>query len=201
MNGPNARAQPANLPDSALSLRTVGRRGTFSTFVLPPPLLRNCLDRLIQSLPVREEGIATSSDGTKIYVFSGDYWDGAAESPYPGNQILDVATNVWDTTITGMPSPTGRSGLPCAGLISGKIYVTGTADNGPAHLADIREGDLISSVADQAVGSVADFYRTVWALGPAGTDVPLGIVRSGTRLKATVHSMDRADHFKRPQAH
>jgi len=85
--------------------------------------------------------------------------------------------------------------------VSGKIYVTGTADNGPARLADIREGDLIGSVGDQAVGSVADFYRRVWALGPAGTEVPLGIVRSGVRLNATVHSMDRADHFKRPQAH
>jgi hypothetical protein len=48
---------------------------------------------------------------------------------------------------------------------------------------------------------VAEFYRRLWALGPAGTDVPLALLRSGTRLNVTVHSIDRADHFKRPQAH
>jgi S1-C subfamily serine protease len=85
--------------------------------------------------------------------------------------------------------------------VSGKIYVAGTADVAPARLADIREGDLISHVADQAVSSVAEFYRRLWAFGAAGTDVPLSIMRDGTRLNLTVHSMDRADHFKRPQAH
>ena len=85
--------------------------------------------------------------------------------------------------------------------VSANVYVTGTADAGPARLADIREGDLISHVADQAVSSVAEFYRRLWAFGAAGTDVPLGIMRNGTRLNLTVHSMDRADHFKRPQAH
>jgi S1-C subfamily serine protease len=85
--------------------------------------------------------------------------------------------------------------------VSGKVYVTGTADAGPGRLADIREGDVISHVADHAVASVAEFYRRLWALGPAGFDVPLSIVRSGTHLNVTVHSMDRVDHFKRPQAH
>ena len=84
---------------------------------------------------------------------------------------------------------------------SGKVYVTGTADAGPARLADIREGDLISHVADQAVSSVAEFYRRLWTFGAAGADVPLSIMRNGTRVNLTVHSMDRADHFKRPQAH
>ncbi len=85
--------------------------------------------------------------------------------------------------------------------VSGKVYVTGTAEASPARLADVREGDLISHVADHEVGGVAAFYRRLWALGPAGIDVPLTLLRSGTRLNATVHSIDRADHFKRPQAH
>jgi len=85
--------------------------------------------------------------------------------------------------------------------VSGKVYVTGTAVSSPARLADMREEDLITHIADHAVGSVAEFYRRLWALGPAGTDVPLTLLRSGTRLNVTVHSIDRADHFKRPQAH
>lgn len=85
--------------------------------------------------------------------------------------------------------------------VSGKVYVTGTAEASPARLADMREGDLITHIADHEVHSVAEFYRRLWALGPAGTDVPLSLLRSGTRLNETVHSIDRADHFKRPQAH
>ncbi len=85
--------------------------------------------------------------------------------------------------------------------VSGKVYVTGTAEASPARRADIREGDLISHVAEHEVRNVAEFYRRLWDLGPAGTDVPLTLLRSGTRLNLTVHSIDRADNFKRPQGH
>jgi S1-C subfamily serine protease len=85
--------------------------------------------------------------------------------------------------------------------VSGQIYVTGAADLSPARLADIREGDLISHIADCEVGSLSEYYRRLWALGPAGTDVPLTIVRGGMRLNITVHSIDRTDHLKRPPAH
>ncbi len=84
---------------------------------------------------------------------------------------------------------------------SGKVYVTGTAEAGPARLADIREGDVITHIADHAVGSVAEFYRRLWASGPAGTEVPLTLLRSGSPLNVAVQSIDRVDHFKRPQAH
>ena len=85
--------------------------------------------------------------------------------------------------------------------VTGKVYATGTAEASPARQADIREGDLISHVAEHEVRGVAEFYRRLWALGPAGIDVPLTLLRSGARLNVTVHSIDRADHFKRPQAH
>jgi S1-C subfamily serine protease len=56
----------------------------------------------------------------------------------------------------------GRSSRPprpwlgvYAAEVTGKIYVTGVAEGGPAHLADIREGDLISRVADHHVGHTA----------------------------------------------
>jgi S1-C subfamily serine protease len=84
--------------------------------------------------------------------------------------------------------------------VSGKVYVTGVADGSPAQLADIREGDLISQVADQEVGTLAEFYRRLWALGPAGVGVPLITVRGGTRMHLNVHSVDRNDLLKRPQA-
>jgi len=85
--------------------------------------------------------------------------------------------------------------------VTGRVYVTGVAEGGPAHLADIREGDLISRVADHDVATLPDFYRRLWAVGPAGSGVPLTAIRGGTRLHVNVRSVDRVDLLKRPQAH
>lgn len=85
--------------------------------------------------------------------------------------------------------------------VTGKVYVTGVAEGGPTHLADIREGDLISRVADHDVATLPDFYRRLWAVGPAGSGVPLTAIRGGTRMQVNVRSVDRVALLKRPQAH
>jgi S1-C subfamily serine protease len=85
--------------------------------------------------------------------------------------------------------------------LAGKIYVTGVVDGGPAQIADIREGDIISQVAQHEVGTLPDFYRRVWAVGPAGTGVPLTTMRGATQIRLNVRSVDRGDLLKRPQAH
>jgi S1-C subfamily serine protease len=100
---------------------------------------------------------------------------------------------------------TSRQSRPWLGVyaveMTGRVYVTGVADGGPAQLADIREGDLISRVADHDVATLPDFYRRLWAVGPAGTGVPLTAIRGSTRLQLNVRSIDRGDLLKRPQAH
>jgi S1-C subfamily serine protease len=88
-----------------------------------------------------------------------------------------------------------------AAEMTGKVYVTGVAEGSPAHLADIREGDLITRVAEHEVATLPDFYRRLWAVGPAGTGVRLTAIRGGTRLQLNVRSVDRVDLLKRPQAH
>jgi S1-C subfamily serine protease len=85
--------------------------------------------------------------------------------------------------------------------LAGKVYVTGVVEGGPAQSADIREGDVISEVAQHEVGTLPDFYRRVWAVGPAGTGVPLTTVRGATQLHLNVRSVDRGELLKRPQAH
>jgi len=85
--------------------------------------------------------------------------------------------------------------------VNGKVYVTGVADGSPAQLADMREGDLISHVANQAIGTLPEFYRALWSLGPASVGVPLTLVRGGTRFELNVRSVDRTELLKRPQAH
>jgi S1-C subfamily serine protease len=103
-----------------------------------------------------------------------------------------------------MGGRTDRQSRPWLGVyaveVTGKVYVTGVADGSPAQLADIREGDLISQIADHEVGTLAEFYRRLWSLGPPGIDVPLTTVRGGSRLHLNVRSVDRNDLLKRPQA-
>jgi S1-C subfamily serine protease len=100
---------------------------------------------------------------------------------------------------------TSRQPRPWLGVyaveMTGKVYVTGVAEGGPAHQADIREGDLISHVAQHGIATLPDFYRRLWAVGPAGIGVPLTAIRGGTRLHVNVRSVDRLDLLKRPQAH
>jgi S1-C subfamily serine protease len=85
--------------------------------------------------------------------------------------------------------------------VTGKVYVTGVADGSPALLADLREGELIAQVDTRDVGTLAEFYRSLWSLGSAGVAVPLTLIRGGTRLHINVKSVDRTDLLKRPQAH
>ena len=84
--------------------------------------------------------------------------------------------------------------------VTGKVYVTGVAEGGPAQIADLREGDLISQIGATGIGTLPEFYRRLWSLGPAGTNVPLVVLRGGTRLTVVVRSADRSDLLKRPQA-
>ncbi|SRR5258708_399079 len=88
----------------------------------------------------------------------------------------------------------------CAVELAGKVYVTGVVEGGPAQSADIREGDVISEVARQEVGTLPDFYRRVWAVGPAGSGVPLTAMRGATQIHLNVRSVDRRELLKRPQA-
>jgi S1-C subfamily serine protease len=85
--------------------------------------------------------------------------------------------------------------------VAGKVYVSGVVEGGPAQYADIREGDVIAQVADQDIADLPDFYRRIWAVGPAGTKIPLTTTRGSTQLHLNVRSVDRGDLLKRPQAH
>jgi S1-C subfamily serine protease len=85
--------------------------------------------------------------------------------------------------------------------VAGRVYVSGVVEGGPAQNADIREGDVIAQVADQDVNTLPEFYRRLWALGPAGTGIPLTTTRGATQLHLNVRSVDRGDLLKRPQAH
>jgi S1-C subfamily serine protease len=78
-----------------------------------------------------------------------------------------------------------------------ELVIAGLAGDGPAKRAGLRPGDRILALAGRPVGSLAELYRAIWALGAAGVDVPLTLEREGDRFDVTVRSADRADFLKR----
>ena len=55
------------------------------------------------------------------------------------------------------------------------------ADRGPAEQAGVRPGDIVVEVAGERVSDLAGVFRRVWRQGPPGTDIPLTLLRGGTR--------------------
>ena len=116
---------------------------------------------------------------------------------------IDILEPILDSLMS-----TGQSGQPARpwlGLYAAeddnRVVVGGIADKGPAMKAGLLQGDLILDVAVTRVHSLATFLRTVWALGPAGVEVPLTLGREGELLKLRIRSADRNSMMYRPTAH
>lgn len=98
-----------------------------------------------------------------------------------------------------------RPARPWLGMFSaeneGGIVVVSLADRGPAAQAGIRPGDVVTTVEERPVESLAALYRAVWETGEAGVPVTLGIERDGRRLAVRIRSADRMDLLKKPRLH
>jgi S1-C subfamily serine protease len=81
------------------------------------------------------------------------------------------------------------------------LVVAGVADDGPADRAGIQQGDQVLEVAGQRPASLADLFRKIWQLGPAGTEIPFTLSREGTVVQVQVRTADRTDFLKKPQLH
>jgi S1-C subfamily serine protease len=66
----------------------------------------------------------------------------------------------------------------------------------PAQRAGVARGDVVVGVMGEPIGDLADFYRKVWALGPAGIDVPLTLLRDGEPLDIVIKSGRRDRYLK-----
>jgi S1-C subfamily serine protease len=72
-----------------------------------------------------------------------------------------------------------------------RVFVLRVTSGGPAEKAGLQSGDMVLTVKGEEVKGLADFYRKVWALGNAGVEVPLGILRGIKIRDITVKSVDR----------
>lgn len=95
-----------------------------------------------------------------------------------------------------------RPPRPWLGVFSaesdGQVVVMNVADGGPAAKAGLQRGDIISDIRDSEVAGLADFYRKLWDIGPAGAELPMRIVRDGRESWVRVKSADRNSFLKKP---
>jgi S1-C subfamily serine protease len=81
------------------------------------------------------------------------------------------------------------------------VFVAGVASGGPAEKAGIKAGDFVLEVAGARVTELAETFRRIWSIGPAGSAIPLTIARDGALQRVTIHSADRNDFLKKPRLH
>ena len=122
-----------------------------------------------------------------------------------GNMVvpIDVLEPLFDELTTyGRVSAPPR---PWMGLYASDSdehpVVIGLAENGPAHLAGVEPGDEVIEVAGREVTGLAEFFRSVWRLGPAGSKIPLTISREDQFIQMELSSVDRGDLLRKPDFH
>ena len=82
-----------------------------------------------------------------------------------------------------------------------RVVVAGLSERGPAKKADLRAGDVVLSIDGAEVTDLPGFFRRIWSLGPAGTDIPMLVHRKGRTLEVRIASADRASFLKGPVLH
>jgi S1-C subfamily serine protease len=82
-----------------------------------------------------------------------------------------------------------------------RLVVAGIAPGGPAERAGVKVGDILLDIAGEKPSSLADLWRRLWRLGPAGCDVPLKLLRKNSVAERVLKSADRNDFLKKPHLH
>src|SRR5262249_55047903 len=111
-------------------------------------------------------------DGRLIGVGSlivGDAAGGSAR--FPGNIVLRIdqlPPVLGDLIVDGRVSGGGRPWIGAStDEIDGKLTVSRVAPGGPADKAGLQQGDIIAAISGATPKGLADFYRKMWAVGPA----------------------------------
>jgi S1-C subfamily serine protease len=128
-----------------------------------------------------------------------------AGEPVQGNMVVPIdllEPILSDLLRIGRPD---RPPRPWLGMYTieanGQLVVAGLAERAPADIAGVQTRDVVLEVAGQRPASLADLFRRVWQLGPAGTEVPLTLSRNGEVMQVRLASADRNDFLKKPQLH
>ncbi|MBL0899291.1 MAG: serine protease [Reyranella sp.] len=125
---------------------------------------------------------------------------GPGAPAFPGNMYVPInrLKPIFEELVsTGKLSTPPR---PWLGLYTvehmGRLVVGGISDGGPADRAGLQRGDILQALNGEVLDDVADFYRKLWASGPAGTAVRLRMERENDAFEVTVRTGDRASYHR-----
>ncbi len=159
-------------------------------------------DAIFTAPPVPEWGGAAliGADGKLLGIGSLQVPSATPDEGSPGNMFVPIdqlKPVLADLLALGRPAGPRRPwlGLNVAPLGDG-IIVIRVSSGGPAEKAGLSHGDRVLAVDGEKVSDLADFYRKVWATGPAGTIVPLTVVQDGETVEIKVPSIDRYRYLK-----
>lgn len=119
----------------------------------------------------------------------------------PGNMFVPVDALkpiLGDMLAFGRPS---GPGAPWMGLTlaerAGSIIAVAVADDGPGERAGVEAGDVVIAIGDQPVQDLEDLFSRTRALGPAGTEIPLTLLRPAQGpYSVRIPTMDRHDWLR-----
>jgi S1-C subfamily serine protease len=163
------------------------------------------LDEALFTSPAHPEwsGAAlVDGDGKLLGIGSLYVQEVAGDAAIQGNMFVpvDLLTPILHDLMTkGRRSGPAR---PWLGIypaeVKDQLIVTALARGGPGERAGMRAGDVIVEVDGTQPSELAPLFRTIWALGPAGTEIVLTVMRDGSRVQVHVKSADRGDFLKKP---
>jgi serine protease Do len=120
--------------------------------------------------------------------------------PLPGNMF--VPTDLLKPILADLIEKGRVPGPPRPWLgmateeVQGRLFVTRVSPEAPADQAGIRPGDIVIGVAAAPVATHAELYQKVWALGPAGVEVPLNVLQGASVKEIKLRSIDRTAYFR-----
>jgi S1-C subfamily serine protease len=166
------------------------------------------LDDAIFTAPAHPQWGGTalvSTDGQLLGVGSLLVEESNSEATFEANLFVpvDLLDPILDDMLrAGRPLQPPR---PWLGMYAterqGRLVVGALTQDGPAHRAGVRVNDEVTAVAGRGVAGLADMFRKVWSIGPAGAEIPLTLSRGEQTSQVRVHSADRYDYLLKPQRH
>ncbi|MEI6203917.1 MAG: S1C family serine protease [Enhydrobacter sp.] len=125
---------------------------------------------------------------------------GPGSPAFPGNMYVPInrLKPIFEELVqTGGISTPPR---PWLGLYTvehrGELVIGGISDGGPADRAGLQRGDILQALNGDVLDDVADFYKKLWASGPAGTTIALRMERDSDAFEVKVRTGDRGTYHK-----
>ena len=121
-------------------------------------------------------------------------------TPQPGNMFVPI--DVLKPVLAELMEKGRRAAPPAPWIglateeVQGRLFVVRVSPEGPADKAGLRAGDIVMGVGADGVSSQAEFYRRLWAQGPAGTEVKLKVLQGANLRDVGIRSIDRQAYFK-----